>query len=97
MNDGAPTEGDSYRWWNELRASAWDRPVVEMEPRTTLGPVIPATLITGTYSSAEDAMERLLRRRESFEPDPELATEFASRRETYLDRWRTTAALASRR
>jgi xylulokinase len=97
MNDGAPTEGDSYRWWNELRASAWDRPVVEMEPRTTLGPVIPATLITGTYSSAEDAMERLLRRRESFEPDPELATEFVSRRETYLDRWRTTAALASRR
>jgi xylulokinase len=97
LNDGAPTEGGDYRWWNELRASVWDRPVVEMEPRTALGAVIPATLITGTYSSAEEAMGRLLRRRESFEPDPELASEFASRRETYLDRWRTTAALASRR
>lgn len=94
MNDGGPTQQESYNWWNQLRASIWDRTVVEMEPRTTVGPIIPATLITGMYSGVDEAMDNLLRQRASVTPDPDLAAEYGNRKESYLDRWEMIAQLS---
>lgn len=93
MNDGAPTHQEDYKWWNTLRSSIWNRPVVEMEPRTTVGPVIPATLITGMYGGVDEAMDSLLRRRSSVTPDPDLAAEYERRKDSYLDRWQSITQL----
>lgn len=96
MNDGAPTHQDDYRWWNTFRASVWDRPITEMEPRTTIGPVIPAALITGVYDGVDQAMEQLLRERSTVEPDPDLAAEYRSQTGSYLDNWREVAQIMGR-
>lgn len=93
MNDGAPTHEEDYKWWNKLRSSVWNRPVVEMEPRTTVGPIIPATLITGMYSGVDEAVESLLRQRSSVTPDHDLAAEYEHRRESYLDQWQALTQL----
>jgi len=91
MNDGAPSRDDGYEWWNELRASIWNRPVVEMEPRTTAGLLIPPALITSTYGDVEEAADRLLRRQSVVEPDPD--DEKHTRKEAFFDRWRRVADL----
>jgi xylulokinase len=95
MNNGAPTHQEDYAWWNTLRSSIWDRPVVEMEPRTTVGPLIPATLITGIYNGADEAVDSLLRQRSSVTPDSELAAEYEEKKESYLDQWQTITQLTS--
>lgn len=87
INDGTPTLDNNYNWWNTLRASIWDRPVVEMEPRTTVGAVIPPALITSVYSDVEEAADKLLRERNIIQPDPELGDDYNSRKKTYFDQW----------
>jgi xylulokinase len=93
INDGAPSRGGDYSWWNELRASVWERPVVELEPRTTAGLVIPPALLTSVYADVDEAADRLLRRRSTVEPSPEIAASYDVRKRTYLDRWRRIADL----
>jgi xylulokinase len=95
INDGAPCRGD-YGWWNELRASVWERPVVELEPRTTAGLLIPPALLTSLYADVDEAAERLLRRRSTVEPSPEIAASYDARKRAYLDRWRRVAELYGR-
>jgi xylulokinase len=96
INDGAPVRGDEYDWWNELRASVWDRPVVEMESRTTVGPLIPPALLTSLYADVDEAADRLLRRRATVAPDAATAAGYDDRKEAYLDRWRRVADLYRR-
>jgi sugar (pentulose or hexulose) kinase len=92
INDDAPSLSAEYAWWNDLRASIWDRPVVEMEPRTTAGLLIPATLINSVYPSADEAATNLLREQSVIQPsDP--STDYERRKETYLNRWRRLATL----
>ncbi|RQG93565.1 FGGY family carbohydrate kinase [Natrarchaeobius chitinivorans] len=95
MNDGAPNVDGGYDWWNERRASIWNRPVVEMEPRITLGPIIPPALITSKYTDSTEATERLLRRRATVRPDTDDRGDYVREKETYLDRWRQIASLSS--
>lgn len=96
MNDGAPSDGEDYAWWNELRAGIWDRPIVEMEPRTTAGLLIPPALITSVYADSEEAVDCLLRQRSERRPDPDLASSYEPRREAYLERWHRVADLHRR-
>ncbi|WP_049967500.1 FGGY family carbohydrate kinase [Haloferax prahovense] len=96
INDGTPTLDGNYDWWNTLRASIWDRPVVEMEPRTTAGAVMAPALITSIYSDVETAAENLLRERDVIEPDPSVGADFNTQKETYFDRWRDIAEFYQR-
>lgn len=93
LNDDAPTTEESYDWWNTQRASIWGRPIVEMEPRTIAGLLIPAALISSKYKSPEEAKDRLLRRRSVIRPDPDIAEQYTDRREAYADRWRDLVTL----
>ena len=93
MNDNAPTHQYNYDWWNRLRSSVWDRPIVEMEPRTTVGPIIPATLITSIYSGINEATDKLVRQRSSVTPDPDLAAEYKHRGKPYLAQWQAITQL----
>lgn len=92
INEGAPSRDDDYSWWNDLRASVWNRPVVEMEPRTTVGLLIPPALITSVYSDIDEAADRLLQQRSVFESDSEHDSGYDARKETYFDRWQEIAA-----
>jgi len=97
MNNGAPTPDEDYSWWNHLRASIWDRPVLEIEQRTTAGLLIPAALITPTYEDTDEASERLLRQQASVDRRPEDSDSYYSdRSETHLDRWREIASVYTR-
>jgi len=93
LNDDAPATGENYDWWNRHRASIWDRELVEMEPRTIAGLLIPATLISSTYKSSQEAKDRLLRRRTTVGPDPELSEKYDADRESYFGRWQAIADL----
>jgi xylulokinase len=93
LNDDAPTPDDSYAWWNEYRASVWDRSIIEMEPRTIAGLLIPAALISSVYKTPEEAKDRLLRRRDVVKPDRDISDRYAAQRESYFARWRDVANL----
>lgn len=93
MNNGGPTHQDDYSWWNKFRASVWDRPITEMEPRTTIGPLVPATLITGLYSGVDQAMKNLLRQRSTVEPEEGLAEKYRHEKESYLENWQEIAEI----
>lgn len=94
MNEGAPTQEDNYSWWNELRATIWDRPVIEMDTHTTVGPVIPAALIGGVYHSVNDATDSLLQQHSRVTPDPSATVSYESKKQSYLDQWRKIAQLS---
>lgn len=87
VGGGTPNSDDPFSWWNELRASIWDRPVIQMEPRTTVGSVIPAALTAGVYNDVEDASESLLRSKGVIEPDEQLTAAYEDRRDVQFDRW----------
>lgn len=93
MGDGSPAGEDPFEWWYELRSSIWRRPVVEMEPRTTAGLMIPPALITSVYEDADEASERLLRYRRTVDPDPAIGDHYDDRKRSYFERWRSVADL----
>lgn len=93
LNADAPTTEESYDWWNTQRASIWNLPIVEMEPRTIAGLLIPAALISSKYKSPEEAKDRLLRRQSVTRPDPNIAAEYTDQRAEYANRWRDLATL----
>lgn len=93
MNDDAPAAGEGYDWWNRHRASIWDRQIVEMEPRTIAGLLIPAALISSAYESPQEAEERLLRHRTIVNPDRELSEQYEEDRNAHFERWTAIADL----
>ncbi|MDX1746583.1 MAG: hypothetical protein R3324_11650 [Halobacteriales archaeon] len=69
------------------------RSIIEMEPRTIAGLLIPAALISSVYKTPEEAKDRLLRRRDVVKPDREISDRYAAQRESYFERWRDVANL----
>lgn len=95
MNTGGSNLG-SYEWWNQLRASVWERQVTEMEARTTAGLLIPATLITSLYDTPTEATEALLRQQSTVDPDPELSEQYEQSKDGFFDRWKQVASVYER-
>ena len=93
MHDDVSSPEDPTGWLSELRASVWQRPVVQMEPRTTAGLLIPPALITGEYDDVEAASDSLLRPRTTFEPDSDISEIYDDQRRAYLGRWNVLADL----
>lgn len=93
MNDDAPAAEEGCDWWNRQRASIWDRQIVEMEPRTVAGLLIPAALISSIYESPQEAEERLLHRRTVVNPDRELSEQYEEARSVHFERWTAVADL----
>ena len=87
VGGGVAGNTETFGWWNRLRASIWDRPVVQMEPRTTVGSLIPATLTAGVFDDVESAAESLLESHGTIQPDDRLSAAYAQRRRTHADRW----------
>lgn len=97
VGGGTPGGDDPFSWWNQLRASVWDRTVTQMESRTTIGPVITAALSTGLFDDVQEASDVLLRANGRLTPDDHLRDAYASRREDYKDRWREVHSLYASR
>lgn len=86
--NGYTTDGnDPFNWWNELRASIWDRELIHMDARTTVGCLIPAALTADVYDDADEASDHLLRSVGRINPDPAVSEQYAERRERFADRW----------
>jgi len=88
VGSGVPDGTDPFSWWNELRAAVWDRSVIQMEPRTTAGVLIPAALTASVFDDVEEAAASLLRSRGVIEPDKQVSAVYAEQRRTHFDRWR---------
>jgi xylulokinase len=91
IHDDVSSPDDSSRWMSELRASVWQRSVVQMAPRTTAGLLIPPALITSQYEDIEEASDALLRQKGSFDPDADISEIYAGERDTYFQRWEELA------
>lgn len=95
MYDDVSSPADPSGWMSEFRASVWQRPVIQMEPRTTAGLLIPATLITSEYESIEEASDSLLQPRTTLDPDPDISEAYDEQRRSYFRRWRALSDLHS--
>ena len=87
LSRGVPGGDDPFSWWNGLRASIWDRPVTRMEPRTTAGSLLPATLAASIFDDVETASARLLRSSGVVTPDESVSDAYAEHRRDHADRW----------
>lgn len=88
VSGGRAGGDDPVSWWNELRASIWNRETVQMEPRTTVGSLIPATLSAGLFDDVNEASDALLRSHGVLDSDPSLRERYADDRESFAERWR---------
>lgn len=89
VSGGRAGGDDPFSWWNELRTSIWNREVIQMEPRTTIGPVITATLSTDLFDDVSEASDALLRSSGTLSPRPELRDQYEEDRRSFADRWST--------
>lgn len=89
VSGGRAGGDDPVSWWNELRASIWNRETVQMEPRTTVGSLIPATLEAGLFDDVGEASGALLRSNGVLDSDPALRDRYADDRESFAERWQT--------
>lgn len=87
LGGGTPGGEDPFSWWNEARASIWDRRTVQMEPRTTVGPLLTASLSTGLFDDVAAASESLLRSRGEVRPRESIGSQYRDDRDSYAD-WR---------
>jgi sugar (pentulose or hexulose) kinase len=87
VGSGVPGGTDPFSWWNELRAAVWNRSMVQMEPRTTAGSLIPAALTASVFDNVETAASSLLRSRGVIEPDEQVSATYTDQRRTHFDRW----------
>jgi xylulokinase len=87
---------ENHEWWNQLRASVWDRQVTEMDARMTAGLLIPATLITSLYDTPAEATDALLRQQSTIDPDPELADQYEQSKDGFFDRWKQVVSVYER-
>jgi len=88
VSGGRAGGDDPVSWWNELRASIWNRETVQMEPRTTIGSLIPATLSAGLFDDVGEASSALLRSHGTLDSDPTLRDRYADARQSFSERWR---------
>lgn len=87
---GGEAEGRGpFTWWNVLRASIWERRVRKVEPRTTIGALIPAALEASLYDDVEEASDALLRYGGSVATDEEVRETYAAARDRFKSDWRT--------
>lgn len=87
LGGGTPSEEDPFTWWNELRASVWGREVIKMEPRTTVGSLIPASISASIYDDVDEASEHLLEEEGEIERDEEITSEYKEKRENFFEKW----------
>jgi xylulokinase len=87
VGGGTPGGNDPFSWWNKLRASIWGRETIQMEPRTTIGPLITAALSTDLFGDVEDASEVLLRSSGILERDQSVYAQYEEDRKSFADRW----------
>ncbi|MFC7157187.1 FGGY family carbohydrate kinase [Halomarina halobia] len=93
VSGGEPAGDDPFSWWNTLRASIWDREVLKMEPRTTVGPLIPAALTASVYEDVDEASEQLLRVNGKVRADDDLREEYEPVKRRFASEWRLIADL----
>jgi xylulokinase len=86
---------ETYQIWNCIRAAVWGRTILQMEPRTTAGVLIPAVLREGLYENIDEASKKLLRVRTIIEPDEEESDRYKPRRENFMKKWRLISKLQS--
>ncbi|WP_129115421.1 hypothetical protein [Halegenticoccus tardaugens] len=85
VSGGELGSDDPFSWWNTLRASVWDREVVKMEPRTTVGALVPAALAASVYADVDEASDRLLRSHGQVPPDEHLRDAYAPAKDEFAD------------
>jgi len=73
--------GAKSRVWSQIKADILGRPISTLwvSEATSLGTAILAGVAIGEYSSVEEAVEHLVRVRETFEPDPERHRRYTER------------------
>jgi len=87
LGGGSPSEDDPFNWWDELRASIWDREVIKMEPRTTIGSLIPASLTASIYDNVEETCSLLPRKQKIVDKHEEITSGYKEKREKFLSKW----------
>ncbi|KXA98892.1 hypothetical protein AKJ39_00245 [candidate division MSBL1 archaeon SCGC-AAA259J03] len=88
LGGGSPSEDDPFTWWNELRASVWDREVIKMEPRTTVGSLIPASLTASVYEDVDETCNLLLREEGKVDRHDEITSKYKEKRREFFDKWK---------
>lgn len=88
VSGGKAESDDPFSWWNTLRASIWDREVLKMEPRATVGPLIPAALTASVYTDVDEASDRLLRINGRVPHDSELREKYAPLKDQFACDWK---------
>ena len=96
VSGGKTGTDDPFSWWNTLRASIWDREVLKMEPRTTIGPLITSSLTASVYSDVDEASDRLLRSNGRVPIREDLRDEYAPLKEEFARDWRRVNQLYDR-
>lgn len=79
--------GSRSRFWNEIRASIYERKVRVMEERVCVGALIPVVLKIGVCETPEEAMKRFLRVIDIVEPNPRLTKIYRNRRDRFYELW----------
>lgn len=87
VSGGEAGRDDPFSWWNKLRASIWDREILKMEPRTTIGPLIPASLTASVYDDVNEASDQLLRINGKVPIDDHLRNEYMDRKDEFARDW----------
>ncbi|KXA88602.1 hypothetical protein AKJ57_06635 [candidate division MSBL1 archaeon SCGC-AAA259A05] len=93
LGGGAPSEEEPFSWWNELRASIWNKKTIEMEPRTTVGSLIPAALSSSLFSDASEASKNLLKEEGEIKRDKEMTDSYKEERDEFFDLWKEIKTL----
>ncbi|HIE03492.1 MAG TPA: hypothetical protein EYP61_01905 [Candidatus Latescibacteria bacterium] len=79
--------GAKSRVWSQIKADILGRSIstLYVSEATSLGTAILAGVALGEYSSVEEAADRLVRVKETFEPNPKLHEVYAERSELYKE------------
>lgn len=93
LGGGVPSKEDPFSWWNELRASIWNRRVVKMKPRTTVGSLIPAALSASLFSDVSEASKNLLKEEGEIKGDRRMTDSYKGRRDEFFDLWKEIKTL----
>jgi xylulokinase len=79
--------GSKTKWWNQLRATIYQRPVKVIEERPGIGALIPVVMKEKIYESLREA-ERNLIKVSSIEEPGEIPKPYVEMKEKFMNRWR---------
>ncbi|MGC8961006.1 MAG: FGGY family carbohydrate kinase [Candidatus Bathyarchaeia archaeon] len=79
--------GSKTKWWNQLRATIYQRPVKVVEERPGIGALIPVVMKEKLYETLREA-ERNLIKVLSIEYPGEIPKPYVEMREKFMERWR---------